>query len=371
LLGEQVYRRRVGRLAKYVAGNDADCIVVFSCYGDRDGNSVYLTGFRNGFPPGMDDGDVRGLGCSAVVVSSSGEVTIVSPFQSFRTCTGYFDRLVGERDLVKALLSLLAGMKVKKVLLEGLDVIPSAYVEALKNSMLDVEFVKTGILAEIRLSKSPEEIELLRRAASVGDEVLEECPDLMREGMREKELSAALTKLAYEKGADYVIRTRVSSGDKATYLAFPFAGDKKIAKEELVAVDIIGWVGDYAFDLLRTYTLSRRRELWAIIEKAAEATGEMVNSLKPGVVVDSLCRSLEEKLSDRNYTVSAFGHGVGVEVVEKPLLVRENPAKLPVNSALCVEPRVMAGSNAAQVEDMIVVTQGGAELLSKAPRVFR
>lgn len=371
LFGERVYRGRVGRLAGYVSGVGADCIVVFSCYGDRDGNAVYLTGFRSGFPPGMDDADVRGLGCSAVVVSQSGEVTLVSPLQSFKTCNGYFDRLICGRDLVKALLSLLAGMGVRRVLLEGLDVIPSMYVDALKNSMLGVEFVKTGVVAEMRVSKSPEEVDMLRRAAAVGDKVLEECPNLMREGMREKELAAELTKLAYETGADYVIRTRVACGERATYLTYPFAGERKITKEELVAVDVIGWVGDYAFDLLRTYTLSKRKELLKVIEKAAEATDDMINNLKPDVVIDSLCRNLEDKLSDKNYEVTAFGHGIGVEVVEKPLLVRDNPAKLHVNTTLCVEPRAAMGGKAAQVEDTVVVTETGAELLSKAPRVFR
>ncbi len=371
MLSERAYRDRVGRLAKYVSDNGADCVVVFSCYGDRDGNVVYLTGFRNGFPPGMDDNEIRGLGCSAVVVTAEGEVTVVSPFQNLKTCVGYFDKLVGERDFVKSLLGLLSGMRVKKVLLEGLDVIPSAYVEALRNSMLDVEFMKSSFLADMRALKSWEEVEMLKRAAEVGDKVLGECPNLLREGMREKELAAKLMKIAYEEGVDYIIRLRVASGEKATYLTLPFAREKKIEREELVAVDVIGWLGDYALDLLRTYTLSRRRETWEVIEKAAEATEEMITGLKLGEAVDGLCRNLEDKLSDKNYTVSSFGHGIGVEVVEKPLLVRDNPSILQEGMVVCVEPRVMHGDKAAQVEDMVALTESGPVTLSKAPRVFR
>jgi len=105
-----------------------------------------------------------------------------------------------------------------------------------------------------------------------------------------------------------------------------------------------------------------------MLEKAAEATEYMIKLLSDGASVDWLCRKAEEELADNGYKITAFGYGIGAEVVEKPIIMRGSGQLIRKGMVLCIEPRVEArGGKAAQVEDMVVASDAGARVLTKAP----
>jgi len=131
-----------------------DAVVVFSGYGDRDGNLFYLTGARNGFPQGWDDGNVSGLGFSAVIIEvDTRSVYVASPFISLKTFSGHADEIIGDASIVSGVCGVLKRIEARRVALEGLDIMPHRYVEEIRRRLPSVEFIAKDIVSDLRMFK--------------------------------------------------------------------------------------------------------------------------------------------------------------------------------------------------------------------------
>jgi len=167
--------------------------------------------------------------------------------------------------------------------------------------------------------------------------------------------------------ADYVVRDRVQSGKQMGQLRWPFASSKKVRRGELVSVDFVGWVDAYGFDILRIGCAGRpNKRQRKLIETAAQATEAMSDQLIDGVEIGSSVSALQRFERD-GFKVSAFGHGIGLEIVENPYLFPGVPGEIRRNMVLCVEPDVRLKGNFASIENEIIVTGRKPEVLTKLP----
>jgi Xaa-Pro aminopeptidase len=150
-------------------------------------------------------------------------------------------------------------------------------------------------------------------------------------------------------------------------LRWPFASSKKVRRGELVSIDFVGWVKSYGFDILRIGCAGRpSKNQRRLVELAGEATQVMSKRLTDQSEIESSISALKN-LEKEGFHISAFGHGIGLEIVEIPYLFPGVTGKVRKNMVFCVEPDVKWKGGWASIENELVVTKGKPEVLTKLP----
>ena len=229
------------------------------------------------------------------------------------------------------------------------------------------------VLDDLRLVKDDGEIERIRVAGRLTSQVFTSVLPLVRPGVREADLAAEIEHRLKRAGGDGpAFETIVASGPRS---AWPHAraSSRQLRRGELVILDLGAILSGYAADMTRTIYLGaptrRARQLY---ESVAKAQQETVQSLRAGLTgneVDSVARnSLGRRGLDRYFTHST-GHGVGLEVHERPRLGRGDCTPMPARSVVTVEPGVyIDGYGGVRIEDTVLVGEKGPEVLTPAPK---
>ena len=369
----QEYQTRLDTTRKRIRERGYDGLLAFSGYAERDGNVSYLCGHKNAFPYSAKTDQVSGLGYSALLVPVERETTLIAPL-------GYqADAVVGvakhktgtnfAHDLIDAIKE--SGLEKSKLAIAGGDIIPATYVDEIRRTFpeLHLEY-RDELLTEQRIIKSENELKLMRAASKIADKAMTAAINAIRPGMTESAVGSIARRVAMEAGADYVVRDRVQSGREMGQLRWPFATSKKIRKGELVSIDFVGWAKSYGFDILRIGCAGRpKKEQRRLIETARQATEAMSQALTDQNEIASSILQLKQYEQD-GFMISAFGHGIGLEIVENPYLFTGVPGRVRRNMVLCVEPVVRRKQHFASIENEIVVTQGKPEVLTKLPIIW-
>jgi Xaa-Pro aminopeptidase len=229
------------------------------------------------------------------------------------------------------------------------------------------------LVEELREVKDQEEIAHLRDAGRVTAAVYEEIHRQARPGVRESDLAAEIEYRMRKRGAEgAAFETIVASGPRG---AFPHAraSAKLLEEGELVIFDLGAILQGYAADMTRTVCLGkpsgRLRSLYAAV---AEAQRRAVQAIREGVRagdVDAVARrSLRQRGLERFFT-HGTGHGVGLEIHERPRVGRGEKTRLKAGGVITVEPGIyMEGFGGIRVEDTILVGPDGPEVLTPASK---
>ncbi len=229
------------------------------------------------------------------------------------------------------------------------------------------------LLSQLRIIKDDGEIEAMRRAAEVNEDVFRHVMELIRPGVEELELAAAWQKTALDAaGGDLPETPIVASGPNG---ASPHttATARRIEKGDLVTIDGFLRSEGYYSDITRTYAVGEVDEelanIYSIVQEANAAGREII---KPGVKaeeVDLAARQVIEKAGYGEYFIHRTGHGLGLEIHEPPYMVQGNEQILEPGMAFTVEPGIyLPGRGGVRIEDNVVVTEDGCETLTTLPR---
>ena len=230
-----------------------------------------------------------------------------------------------------------------------------------------------GLVEDLRVVKDTEEINCIRKACRLTVEVFEEVRREVRPGVRESDLAAEIEYRMKRKGADgFAFETIVSSGLRS---AWPHAhpSSKLLQKSDLVIFDLGAILGGYAADLTRTLYLgapgARVRRLYNAVREAQERAVEATLCGKRACDIDRVARKALERRKLASYFTHSTGHGVGLEIHEKPRLGRSDKTRLESGCVITVEPGVyLEGFGGIRVEDTVLVTAGTPEVLTPASK---
>ena len=230
-----------------------------------------------------------------------------------------------------------------------------------------------GVVEDLRVVKDPAELNLIRQAARVTSRVFDEVRGLVKPGVSEADLGAEIEYRMKRHGAEGVaFETIVASGARAA-LPHARASSKLLKKHEFVIFDLGGIISGYAADMTRTVYLGKpdarvRRIYQAVLR--AEQSG--IQGIKAGVragKVDSSARKTLARYGLANYFTHSTGHGVGIEIHEKPRLGRGEKQRLMPGAVVTVEPGVyLEGFGGVRIEDTVVVSEDGAEVLTSSSK---
>jgi len=226
-----------------------------------------------------------------------------------------------------------------------------------------------GLVEDLRMIKSPAEIELIRRSVRLNSEAFERTIARARPGVSELELAAELDyrmrKLGAEKPA---FETIVAFGPRS---AMPHASPsaKALSRNELVLVDMGALREGYCSDMTRMAFLGRPgTRVKRLYRAVLEAQGAALAAVREGVTAEAVDRAARRVLGARGLSrafVHACGHGLGLEIHESPRLGRGDQTYLKAGMAVTIEPGVyLQELGGIRIEDTVVVTRSGCEILT-------
>ena len=261
-------------------------------------------------------------------------------------------------------------------------------VEPRQLRLLEYQYVKTAasqadfpdassVLAQLRLRKDQAEIQKMGRAVQIAQSALEATIPLIKIGMTEKEVAAEVVIQLFKHGSDPELPfSPIVSGGPNSANPHASPSDRKLQRGDLLVVDWGAAFDGYISDLTRTFAVGNVDAECATIHRVvqdANAAGRA--AAKPGVPcaeVDQAARAVIEAAGYGQFFTHRVGHGIGMEGHEEPYMRGDNMQVLESGMAFTVEPGIyLPNRNGVRVEDNVVITELGAEILSDMPREMR
>jgi Xaa-Pro aminopeptidase len=234
----------------------------------------------------------------------------------------------------------------------------------------------SGWLEAHRLLKSETEIELIRRSVATNSKAFERAARRVRPGMRERDLAAEIDYQMRRLGAEKPsFETIVASGERSALPhAHPTGAVLKPGQQ--VLVDMGAFQEGYASDMTRMLFLgapgARVQRLYRAVLEAQLAA---IDAVRPGVTTARVDREARNVLKayklDRAF-VHSTGHGLGLEIHELPRIGKKDKTLLAAGMAITIEPGVyLEGAGGIRIEDTVVVTPTGCEVLTPTSKELR
>ena len=239
------------------------------------------------------------------------------------------------------------------------------------------------LIERLRAVKDAEELALMRQSARLISDVWTDAVRNVKPAISELAVAADIERSMKLRGASGPsFETIVASGPRS---AWPHARPtpKLLRKNELVVLDQGAILRDYCSDMTRTVFLGRssvgaragvRNKARSLYDAVLEAQAAAIAAIRPGVSaasVDAAARKVFKRLGLDRYFTHSTGHGLGLEIHEMPRLGRAEKTLLVEGMVVTVEPGVyIERLGGIRIEDEVLVTSRGAEVLTSASRDF-
>ncbi len=363
------YESRAKELASLRRQESLDAIIVYSDVW-RCGNTQYFTGW---WPTGGG-------------ISQASVFLILGPDDNLSLLVGFeqvldakervpFARVGSSEDLAKLLT--LIKPRARRVGLVGLNILPFSYMNLVRESLGNVEFVDlTPRMVEWRRIKVAWEIERLREAAECSDKAILAALNSLRAGVSEEEVMAAGLQAIGSRGGIPSFLPVVGFGRNSSIpMRFPSQGTT-LGSASIVLLDFGARVRGYAGDISRTVLVgsvsAREKE---IVDVAIRANEAAVRAIQPGLRSSEVNGKVKEIIAAAgfgSYIAHDSSHGVGIDHEEDFPLKPGNDFQLKKNMVFTVEAGIYVPElGGVRIEDTVVVQEDSCEVLSSLPHEMK
>ena len=276
--------------------------------------------------------------------------------------------------LDETLSSLIKKHHLKSTLLES-DSITLTQANTLKE-ILENNNVKTHlnrtldkIINEIRMIKSPEEIDKMKTAQKIAEKAFNNTLNKIQPGVSEREISLELEFQMKKFGAEKLAFDLIVVSGKNSSLPHGVPSNKQIEKGDFVTIDMGAVYEGYRSDMTRTVAVSNvsdeQKHIYDIVLKAQI---KAIESIKPGIIcseVDKIARDIIYSSGYEGCFGHSTGHSIGIEEHENPSFSYNCKSILKPGMVMTVEPGIyLPNKFGVRIEDMILVNEYGYENLT-------
>lgn len=343
------------KLNQLLESKNLDALLIMSPYNRR-----YVTGFS---------------GSSGAVVYTKDEKFLISDFRYKNQAPNEsvdFEFVLQDKGLLPFVVEFMKEKGLKTVGFESEHVNYNIY-ESLKNEFNLVPL--TGEVEKIRMVKTPDEIEKIKKACEIVDESYMHILKFVKSGMTElevrNELEYKMAQLGSEKPS---FDTIVASGYRGA-LPHGAASSKVIERGDMVTLDFGAYYEGYASDITRSFAVEDvSSEMEKVYNIVLESQLKALDEIKLGMTgeeADSIARDVIKSYGYGDNFGHSLGHGFGLEVHEGPGLAQSSDIVLTENMVITIEPGIYVDNvGGVRIEDDAIVTKDGLEKLTHSSKDF-
>lgn len=358
------YAHRIQQVRDSLRETNLDALLVLG-----PANRRYLSGYT------AHDGSI-GESAGAVLVTSDSTYLLVNPLYTEQaSAEGVGIETVELRGRsAKALAEKLTEWGIGRLGFERDYTVYGFYEDLREHLGENSELVSTkGVVEQMRLLKSPAELEILREAARIADEAYNRVVGALSAGTTEREVARALDEAMEELGAEGPSFPTIVAAAVNSARPHHEPGDTILAPGAPVVIDMGARYHGYCSDMTRSFCLQRAdtryTDLHALVLDAHLRAEEAIRDGLPCKEADAIAREILKAAGYEREFNHSLGHGVGMDVHEPPRLHKDSDETLATGMVVSVEPGVYIGSyGGVRIEDTVVVTSGGPEILNHSPK---
>jgi len=350
-------------MIKKTWGNKFDALLVSSTP-----NIIYLTGF-NGFS--KDERE-----CFLLLTKRKKYIfTDARYFEAVNTITDFkLVKLSSNVNFAQAFKEIVGKEKINKL---GIDVEDLNISEILKIKKTVKVCPDENSIEKQRIYKNEAEIENIKKSCKLGDSTFKFILSKIKLGVSEKELAKKIEIFILENNAEISFRPIVAFGANSSS-PHHVASDRKLKKNEIVLLDFGVKFENYCSDMTRTVFFGKASaEQKKIYQTVLDAQTKAIENLKSSIInhksitgseIDKIAR--EHIISKKFPTIPhSLGHGIGLEVHEKPSLSPKSKDEIKIGMVFSIEPGVyIPGFGGVRIEDLIYIGKNGLQILTRANR---
>lgn len=281
--------------------------------------------------------------------------------------------VIAKRGLWKEAAKVLKASGAKNIGFEAEHTSVAAH-EEIQEFFKPLQTVSTSKAIEnLRLVKDADEMEILRHAIKIADDTFDYICGVLRPGISEIEVASEIENYMKSQGASGTsFDTIVASGVRSA-LPHGVASSKVLAHGEMVTIDMGARFNGYCSDMTRTVCLgkptSEQQKIYEIVWRAQRLAAA---EFRPGLsckAADKIARDYISEAGYGEYFGHGLGHGVGMDIHENPRVSFLGKGKLQVGNVVSCEPGIyLENWGGVRIEDLILITPDGGEILCKAPK---
>lgn len=280
-----------------------------------------------------------------------------------------YERQKPLRDFISELISTAA---VKRLGIEEKSVSYGRYLNL--KEQLPCELVPAQyIFSDLRASKSEEEIGYMKEAQAISEAALDEVLGIIRPGMTETEIAAELVYRMLRHGSEGNSFDPIVVTGTKTSMPHGVPGDNVVKDGDFLTMDFGCIKHGYCSDMTRTVAIGHAtdemQKIYSIVLEA-QLTGIAASAAGvPGCEIDAAARKVISDAGYGEYFGHGYGHSLGLDIHEAPNANPLGTAAMPAGAVVSAEPGIyLPGKFGVRIEDVVVMREGGCEVITKAPK---
>lgn len=350
-------RNRIKKLQKSLEQENLDLLLV-----SHLPNVRYLSGYS---------------GSNGLVVISPNSSSFLTDFR-YKGQAGqqvkHLKVVIAERELIQTLptLDLLKGKRLK-LGFESSHLSCGTY-QSLKALLPNCLLVSTEDLVEsLSVKKDQQEIEKIRKAVKITDQVFSEILDFIKPKVKEQDIAAEIEYRFKRYGSSIPFYETIVASGKRSALPHGVASGKRIQKGDLVTLDMGATYDGYTADLTRTVIVGkankRQKKVYNIVLKAQKQGLSKIKPKMRACDLDKVSRSVMKRAGYGKYFGHGLGHGIGLVIHDNPAINPRNQQLLEPGMVITIEPGIYIPNwGGIRIEDDVLVTKRGGEILTKSDK---
>jgi Xaa-Pro aminopeptidase len=232
-----------------------------------------------------------------------------------------------------------------------------------------------GVVENLRMTKSPAEIDMIRKSVRLNSEAYARTMRRVRLGMRERDIAAELDYQMRLHGAEKPAFDTIVAAGAHSALPHAHPTGRRLEENDLLLVDMGACLDGYMSDMTRVSFLGvPSKRVQSLYDAVLEAQMESIAAVRPGVTtaqVDSAARNVLKRHGLDRQFVHSTGHGLGLEIHEGPKIGKKDQTKLQAGMVITIEPGAyIERFGGVRIEDTVLVTANGCEVLTPTTKEF-